>query len=98
VNLAALVSRELQLRGTFRFHDEIDEAIRMLTGDVGLEAVITHELPADQAEQAFRTAQDSEASGKVLVRLWHDGELVGDHRGDQVSAPVAERGRTEGAA
>ncbi|GEK20527.1 L-idonate 5-dehydrogenase [Cellulomonas xylanilytica] len=98
VNLAALVSRELQLRGTFRFHDEIDEAIRMLTDDVGLEAVITHELPADQAEQAFRTAQDSEASGKVLVRLWHDGELVGDHRGDQGSAPVAEQRRTEGTA
>lgn len=72
VNLAALVSRELQLRGTFRFHDEIDEAVRMLLDEPGLETVVTHELPADEAERAFQAAQDSEASGKVLLRLWQE--------------------------
>jgi L-idonate 5-dehydrogenase len=80
VNLAALISRELQLRGTFRFRDEIDEAVLMLLEDPGLESVVTHELSADQAEGAFRAAQDSEASGKVLLRLWHEDDARPDHR------------------
>jgi L-idonate 5-dehydrogenase len=77
VNLAPLVSRELQLRGTFRFRDEIDEAIRLLLEHPELAGVITHEIPADDALAAFRTAKDSEVSGKVLVRLWHQ-ENEGD--------------------
>ncbi|MGW6276873.1 zinc-binding dehydrogenase [Kribbella sp. NPDC055071] len=69
VNLAPVVSRELQLRGTLRFHDEIDHAIRLLDADPGLEQVITHEYPADRAVDAFTTAGDSDVSGKVLLSL-----------------------------
>ena len=72
VNLSPLVSRELQLRGTLRFNDEIDHAIQLLDADPRLEQVITHEYPADQAVEAFATATDSNTSGKVLVSLWHD--------------------------
>jgi len=70
LNLAPLVSKELQVRGSFRFADEIDEAIRVLADRPGLDAVITHELPATSAAEAFATARDSEVSGKVLVSLW----------------------------
>ena len=70
VNLAPLVSKELQLRGTFRFDDEIDDAIALLARHPEIEGVITHEIPADRAEEAFAVARDSEASGKVLVSLW----------------------------
>ncbi|NAZ87277.1 L-idonate 5-dehydrogenase [Kineococcus indalonis] len=70
LNLAPLVSKELQLRGTFRFADEIDEAVRVLAERPDLERVVTHEVPADSVAEAFAVAADSEASGKVLVALW----------------------------
>lgn len=70
VNLAPLVSKELQLRGTFRFDDEIDDAITLLAQHPEIEGVITHEVPAERAEEAFAVARDSETSGKVLVSLW----------------------------
>ncbi|MEV5968331.1 zinc-binding dehydrogenase [Kribbella sp. NPDC051952] len=70
VNLSPLVTRELQLRGTLRFNDEIGHAIELLDADPRLEQVITHEYAADQAVEAFATATDSESSGKVLISLW----------------------------
>ncbi|RZT11721.1 L-idonate 5-dehydrogenase [Kribbella sp. VKM Ac-2569] len=70
VNLAPLVARELQLRGTLRFNNEIDEAIQLLATNPALDQVITHEYPADQAVDAFTTAANSNLSGKVLLALW----------------------------
>ena len=78
VNLAPLVSKELQLRGAFRFDDEIDEAVTLLKERPGIESVITHVVPADQAADAFAAAKDSEASGKVVVALWPDGDAGSD--------------------
>ncbi|WP_432490999.1 L-idonate 5-dehydrogenase [Kineococcus auxinigenes] len=69
VNLAPLVSKELQLRGTFRFAGEIDEAVRVLAANPALERVVTHEFPLERAAEAFAVAADSEFSGKVLVSL-----------------------------
>lgn len=74
INLAPLVSKELQLRGAFRFNDEIDRAIELLNDNPGIEDVITHELAAGEALDAFAVAKDSEASGKVLISLWYGGE------------------------
>ena len=70
VNLSPLVNRELQLRGTLRFNNEIDQAVRLLDADSRLEQVITHEFPAAQAVEAFAIATDSNTSGKVLISLW----------------------------
>jgi L-idonate 5-dehydrogenase len=71
INLAPLISKELQLRGAFRFNDEIDHAVELLDANPAIEDVITHELPASQAREAFAVATDSETSGKVVVSLWH---------------------------
>lgn len=68
--LAALVSKELQWRGCFRFDDEIDEAVRLLASSPEADAVISHVVPADEAADAFAVAKDSEASGKVLIDVW----------------------------
>ncbi|PLC11400.1 L-idonate 5-dehydrogenase [Kocuria flava] len=73
VNLAPLVSKELQLRGSFRFDDEIGEALELLARRPEIEDVVTHVLPAGQAVAAFEAARDSAASGKVLVSLRPDG-------------------------
>ena len=37
INLAPLVSKEIQLRGTFRFNKEIDAAITQINQDLGAE-------------------------------------------------------------
>lgn len=70
IALAPLIAKEVQLRGCFRFNDEIDEAITLLANDDRFEHVITHVLSAAEAERAFAIAKDSQASGKVLIELW----------------------------
>lgn len=70
IELATLLSKEAQLRGCFRFRDEIDAALDLLARNPGIARVVTHEVPADDVHAAFATARDSQSSGKVLVRLW----------------------------
>ncbi|MGM1016910.1 MAG: zinc-binding dehydrogenase [Actinomycetota bacterium] len=70
VNLAPFISKELRYFGTFRFLDEIDQAIALLDAVPGIEQVITHEISADDAVSAFAVAKDSQASGKVIVAVW----------------------------
>lgn len=67
INLAPLVSKEIDLRGTLRFNDEIDSAVRLLDEHPEFENVITHEFRVDDAEEAFEIARDSQRSGKVLL-------------------------------
>ena len=69
VNLAPIVSKEIQLRGTFRFDTEIDDAIALLATSPQLEGVITHEHTLENSAEAFAVAADSDASGKVLIRI-----------------------------
>ncbi len=69
LNIAPLISKEVALLGVFRFHDEIDDAVRLLAQHPQIEAVITHVLPVDDAVRAFEIAKDSTASGKVVVEL-----------------------------
>jgi L-idonate 5-dehydrogenase len=69
VNLAALVAKEVQLRGTQRFDTEIDEAIELLADDARFDAVVTQVVPVAEAEAAFATAKDASRSAKVLLEL-----------------------------
>ena len=69
INLAPVISKELTVHGSFRFSDEIDAAVALLDADPRIEQVVTHELPADRALEAFAAARDSEVSGKVLIAL-----------------------------
>ena len=70
VNLASLEIKEARYVGTFRFNDEIDDAITMLAEHPEIARVITHVIPAGDAVDAFGTARDSAKSGKVVVSLW----------------------------
>jgi L-idonate 5-dehydrogenase len=69
INLAPLVSKEIQLRGTFRFNTEIDAAITLLDQNPQIERVITHVLPIADVDEAFSIAANPEISGKVLVEV-----------------------------
>ena len=74
VNLEPLVSREVRYLGTFRFDNEIDQAIAMLAEHPEMAKVITHVIDADNIVEAFETARNSQESGKVVVSLWLDDE------------------------
>ena len=73
IALATLIAKEIQLRGCFRFNTEIDEAIELLAAHPEIaDVVVTHVFAgnsADSAVEAFTTAKDSDASGKVLVDM-----------------------------
>lgn len=70
INLAAFVSKEITYHGTFRFSDEVDQAVELLASDPRIAGVVTHVIPAEDAVEAFETAKNSQISGKVLVELW----------------------------
>ncbi|TLM81101.1 L-idonate 5-dehydrogenase [Pseudarthrobacter sp. NamE2] len=68
VLISLAIVRELELCGSFRFNDEIDDVIAALAdGSLQIEPVITHEFPVTQALEAFDVARNSAESGKVLL-------------------------------
>ncbi|MHB1490746.1 MAG: zinc-binding dehydrogenase [Cellulomonas sp.] len=73
LDIAPLIAKEVELRGCFRFNDEIDEAIRILAVTPSIDGTVTHVIAADDAAVAFAAARDSDISGKVLIDLWNAG-------------------------
>jgi L-idonate 5-dehydrogenase len=69
IAIAPLISKEIQLRGSFRFNDEITDAVTMLVENEWIKSIITHVIPLSDAVSAFNIAKDSEKSGKVLVKI-----------------------------
>ena len=69
VALAALVAREITLRGAFRFVDEIDEALLLLASDDRFGHVVTHTFPLADVAQAMDVALDPGRSSKVVLQL-----------------------------
>jgi L-idonate 5-dehydrogenase len=68
VSLAALVFREIDYRGTFRFVDEISTALEYMAAGLDVEPLLTHTFPVEEAMEAFRIAADrSTGSSKVLL-------------------------------
>ncbi|GAA2884528.1 L-idonate 5-dehydrogenase [Streptomyces mexicanus] len=64
-----LVSREIELRGSFRFDTEFDEALRLLAAEPAFDALISAVVPMGEAESAFALAADRTRSCKVLLDL-----------------------------
>lgn len=69
-----VVAKELELRGTFRFHAEFGVAVRFLNeGLVDGSPVISHSLGLDQAVDAFRLAADKSQAMKVQIAFGEAG-------------------------
>ena len=63
-----LTAKELDLRGSFRFHEEFPLAVEMMRkGLIDVAPLITHTLPLDQAEEAFRIANDRSKAMKAQI-------------------------------
>ncbi|RPF32298.1 L-idonate 5-dehydrogenase [Streptomyces sp. TLI_185] len=62
-----VVSREIELRGAFRFDTEFDEALRLLAAEPAFDALVSAVVPVREAESAFALAADRSRSCKVLL-------------------------------
>jgi L-idonate 5-dehydrogenase len=63
-----VVAKELEIRGSFRFHHEFAHAVRLINeGRVDLAPVITQAFPMAQAGDAFALASDRRRAMKVLI-------------------------------
>ncbi|MEU7720007.1 L-idonate 5-dehydrogenase [Streptomyces tibetensis] len=62
-----VVSREIELRGAFRFDGEFDEALALLGGESAFDGLISAVVPVGEAESAFALAADRSRSCKVLL-------------------------------
>ncbi|MBT2596686.1 L-idonate 5-dehydrogenase [Arthrobacter sp. ISL-72] len=68
--LGDLVTREITWIGSYRFVDEITDALRAMADGLDVSPVITHRFGIDQAAEAMQTAADPTAdSSKVMLRL-----------------------------
>ncbi|MGW2729416.1 L-idonate 5-dehydrogenase [Streptomyces sp. NPDC001494] len=63
------VTRELELRGAFRFDTEFDEALTLLTEGLHVEPAVTHVFPLEGSAAAFAVARDRTVASKVLLDL-----------------------------
>jgi L-idonate 5-dehydrogenase len=70
VPLNVLVAKEINLRGTFRFHEEFAWAVELLaTRALDVMPLLTEILPLDQAVRAFDLAGDRSRAMKVQLAL-----------------------------
>ncbi|KPI16244.1 L-idonate 5-dehydrogenase [Actinobacteria bacterium OK074] len=62
-----VVSREIELRGAFRFDTEFDAALELLAARGEFDALISAVVPLREAESAFALAADRSRACKVLL-------------------------------
>ena len=68
VPMMQITVKELDLRGSFRFHEEFGTAVKLMrSGLVDVKPVISHTIPLDDAELAFRIANDRSQSMKTQI-------------------------------
>lgn len=63
-----ITAKELDLRGSFRFHEEFAQAVmKMRSGAIDVKPLISHSFALDDAVQAFETASDRSQSMKAQI-------------------------------
>jgi L-idonate 5-dehydrogenase len=66
--MMAITAKELDLRGSFRFHAEFALGVSLMQKRlIDVKPLITHTLPLDQAEAAFRLASDRSQAMKTQI-------------------------------
>lgn len=68
--LGNIVTREIDYRGSYRFVEEISEALELMAEGIDLSPLMTHEVPLARALDGFALAADrSSGSSKVMLKL-----------------------------
>ena len=66
--MMAITAKELDLRGSFRFHGEFATGVGLMQkGLIDVKSLITHTLPLTDAEAAFKRASDRTSAMKVQI-------------------------------
>lgn len=66
--MMAITAKELELRGSFRFHSEFAVGVGLMQkGLIDVKPLITHTVALDQAEDAFRLASDRSQAMKAQI-------------------------------
>jgi L-idonate 5-dehydrogenase len=66
--MMAITAKELELRGSFRFHEEFAVAVGLMrAGLIDVKPLITHTMPLEDAEAAFRVASDRSRAMKAQI-------------------------------
>lgn len=64
----AIMAKELDYKGTMRFHNEFDRAVELIAnGEIDVQRIITGKRPIEDAVDAFALALDRSQSVKVLL-------------------------------
>jgi L-idonate 5-dehydrogenase len=64
----AMTAKELDLRGSFRFHEEFPEAVRFMQSKlIDVSPLHTHTFPMEQAVEAFELSGDRSQAMKVQI-------------------------------
>ncbi|WP_347351850.1 zinc-binding dehydrogenase [Intrasporangium sp.] len=68
--LGNIVTREIDYRGSYRFVDEISDALQLMAAGLDVSPLMTHEVTIDDAVPGFELAADrTSGSSKVMIRL-----------------------------
>lgn len=68
IPMMQLTAKELDLRGSFRFHEEFPLAVHfMQQGLIDVKSLITHTMPIDDAVSAFEVANDRSQAMKAQI-------------------------------
>ncbi len=68
VPMMELTAKELELRGSFRFHEEFSTAVKLMQSKlVDVTPVLTHTFPLADAHKAFETANDRSQALKIQI-------------------------------
>lgn len=68
VPVQAITAKELQLRGSFRFHEEFFTGVEMMRrGLIDVKPLITQTVALDDAEEGFRLASDRSRAMKAQI-------------------------------
>ena len=70
VPLALIISREIEMRGTFRFDREFDAALALLAEKPEIaDILVTQQFPLSEFSTAFALAPDRRQAAKILLSL-----------------------------
>lgn len=68
IPMMIITAKELDIRGSFRFHEEFSVAVQLMQrGLINVKSLITHSLPLHQALEAFELASDKSQSMKTQI-------------------------------
>ncbi len=66
--MMAITAKELDLRGSFRFHEEFAAGVRLMQKRlIDVAPLVTHSVPLDRAEEAFLLASDRSRAMKAQI-------------------------------